>query len=300
MKLSFLSMDEFYRKYPELKEDDVKIIREWMTKQPHLPKITDQEISVFLHSRYFSIEATKAIIEKNYSLLTHVPELFASRDVLGDDIQMVKDVVVALPLPKKSPEGYQINFWKITDSDMSKFNFTAMLKLGTFSYETQLFEEGPAEGFMILVDMEGFLLKHMLHFNPTLLFHLMFFLQEAYPVRLKSLCFFNTVSFIDKFLALIKPMLKKDFADNLKTFKNLDELSKFIPLDVLPSNYEGGKQESIEKLWDNYLKYLEERREYFLDEEKTRRVNEKLRPGKSPLEGHLFGMEGSFKKLDID
>lgn len=48
------------------------------------------------------------------------------------------------------------------------------------------------------------------------------------------------------------------------------------------------------------MKYLEDRREYFLEEQRTRRVNENLRPNKSPLDDQLFGMAGSFKKLDID
>lgn len=48
------------------------------------------------------------------------------------------------------------------------------------------------------------------------------------------------------------------------------------------------------------MDYVNERREYFLEEAKTRRVNESLRPNKSPLESQLFGMDGSFRKLDID
>lgn len=48
------------------------------------------------------------------------------------------------------------------------------------------------------------------------------------------------------------------------------------------------------------MKYLEERREYFLEEEQTRRVNESLRPSKSPLNNQMFGVEGSFKRLNID
>lgn len=43
-----------------------------------------------------------------------------------------------------------------------------------------------------------------------------------------------------------------------------------------------------------------ERREHFLEEEQTRRVKEELRPTKSRIVNDFFGLEGTFKKLDID
>lgn len=86
-------MEELYKKFPELKTTDISQIREWTEKQPHLPKVTDQEIAICLHARNFSIESAKTLIENLYTVRTHVKELFSSRDVLGDDIQMVKDIV---------------------------------------------------------------------------------------------------------------------------------------------------------------------------------------------------------------
>lgn len=68
-------------------------------------------------------------------------------------------------------------------SHKKKIHFLNKICSGTFAYEAELLENGPPNGYMILVDMEGFLLKHMLHFNPSILFQLMFFLQEAYQVR---------------------------------------------------------------------------------------------------------------------
>lgn len=93
MKLKLISMEDLYKKCPDLKSSDVAQIRDWMGKQPHLPEITDQEIANALHARHFSIEATKTLIENHLTVRTHATELFSNRDVLADDFQMVKDVV---------------------------------------------------------------------------------------------------------------------------------------------------------------------------------------------------------------
>lgn len=51
---------------------------------------------------------------------------------------------------------------------------------------------------------------------------------------------------------------------------------------------------------EKYYQRLVERREHFLEEEQTRRVKEELRPTKSRIVNDFFGLEGTFKKLDID
>lgn len=72
-----------------------------------------------------------------------------------------------------------------------------------------------------------------------------------------------------------------------------------MPLDALP-NEMGGKAGSLHELADMQIKKLEDYREWFLMDEANRRVNEALRIGKSKSASDLFGVEGSFKKLDID
>lgn len=73
-----------------------------------------------------------------------------------------------------------------------------------------------------------------------------------------------------------------------------------MPLEAFPCDVDlDGKDRPWKEQHDDFLKKLEEHREWFLQDEVTGRVNEALRIGKSKTMD-LFGVEGSFKKLDID
>jgi hypothetical protein len=78
-----------------------------------------------------------------------------------------------------------------------------------------------------------------------------------------------------------------------------DTLEKFVPLDVLP-NEAGGQAGSLQELQNVQVKKFEANIAWFQDDEANHRVNESLRPGKAKTATDLFGVEGSFKKLEID
>lgn len=70
-------------------------------------------------------------------------------------------------------------------------------------------------------------------------------------------------------------------------------------MDILP-NESGGKAGPQKELFAKQLKRMEEHRDWFIQEEKTQRIDESKRPGKAKSASDLFGVEGSFKKLEID
>lgn len=79
----------------------------------------------------------------------------------------------------------------------------------------------------------------------------------------------------------------------------LDSIAKHFPVDILP-NEARGKGGSIYDLFSKSSKKIDENRDYFVEEEATMRIDESLRPDKAKNASDLFGIEGSFKKLDID
>lgn len=79
-----VKFEDLLKENPELKEEDVQMLRDWYKKQPHLPPITDTELAIFLHSNYYRMEPTKATIDAYFTVRTHVPEFFSNRDPLGN------------------------------------------------------------------------------------------------------------------------------------------------------------------------------------------------------------------------
>lgn len=104
---------------------------------------------------------------------------------------------------------------------------------------------------------------------------------------------------MDKILALMYPFMKKELVDMLYVHSNLDEFYKFVPKNILPGEIDGEELESAQ-LREIYYDKVRSRRKEILEYEKLFRINENLRPGKPKNSSDLFGIEGNFKKLDID
>lgn len=78
----------------------------------------------------------------------------------------------------------------------------------------------------------------------------------------------------------------------------IDLLTKEIPLKYLPKEY-GGENGSVEEIVAEWDKKLDQYRDYFKNSHQYG-TDEKLRPGKAIDFDSMFGIDGSFRKLDVD
>lgn len=298
--IQMITLEEEMKKNPELKKSDIQMLREWCEKQPHLPKISDGELALFLHSNYYRLEPTKTTIDSFYTLRTHVPEFFSNRDPLGPkQLRQAFQVAAHMTLNQTTKEGYKIIFGKLIDTDPSHYVYNDCMKYFCMVIDLWLYTEGTTNGHIIVFDMEGVVLGHAARLSPLGLKKFLCYLQEGLPVRLKGLHFMNTVPVMDIILGMMKPFMKKELMDMLFIHSTAESLAKHIPLDALP-NEQGGKAGPLLELHAASVKKLEDHRIWFQDEEVNARVNESLRVGKAKNATDLFGVEGSFKKLEID
>ncbi|XP_071570121.1 alpha-tocopherol transfer protein-like [Temnothorax nylanderi] len=297
--IKLVSFEEELKKNPELKEADIQMLREWCEKQPHLPKISDSELALFLHSNYYRLEPTKTTIDAFYTVRTHVPEFFSNRDPNNNkELKKGIETVTAQVLEGTTKEGYKIIYGRLLDSDPSHFVYNDVMKLQNMVIDLWLYTEGTCEGHIILIDMKNVSFGHVGRLSPMGLKKWLYYLQEGLPVRLKGLHFMNSSPVIDVIMNMMKPFMKKQLMDMFHMHTTSDTLEKFIPLEVLPSEA-GGQAGSLQELHDKQVKKLVDHVAWFQEEE-GHRVNEALRPGKAKTATDLFGVEGSFKKLEID
>ncbi|OWR47816.1 alpha-tocopherol transfer protein [Danaus plexippus plexippus] len=123
---------------------------------------------------------------------------------------------------------------------------------------------------------------------------------ECILVKLKEVHFTNAPYFIDKLLNILKPFIKNELMQNLYIHKrDSEDLYTFVQKETLSKEC-AGEYKDLLTLKDNEIRRLQDNREFFV-RENLRRVDESLRPnGKTNTIEDVFGIQGSFKKFDID
>ncbi|XP_024888240.1 alpha-tocopherol transfer protein-like isoform X1 [Temnothorax curvispinosus] len=295
-----ITLEEEMKKNPQLKLSDIQSLREWCEKQPHLPKIEDSFLALFLHSNYYQMEPTKNTIENYYTTRTHLPEFFCNRDPLEEKkLQQAFKVTAILSLNGITKDGYKIIYGTYLDPDPSNYIFNDNAKYSTMLHDIYFLTDGTNNGYTYIVDASKLSFGHVARMSPLGLKKMLYYIQNAAPMRLKGIHVINAPSAMELFMNTAKPFMKKEIMDIIHFHPSFKSLSEYIPVDVLP-NEMGGKAGSVHELAEIQVKKLEDYREWFLLDEVNRRVNEASRIGKSKSVNDLFGIEGSFKKLDID
>ena len=80
-----------------------------------------------------------------------------------------------------------------------------------------LHQYGTSDGYVAIFDMKGTSFGHLFRTSPLALKRFLYYVQEGIPARLKRLHYMNLVSFMDKIMALMKPFMKKELYDIVRT-----------------------------------------------------------------------------------
>lgn len=79
----------------------------------------------------------------------------------------------------------------------------------------------------------------------------------------------------------------------------METVKKYLPIEALPNEY-NGKAKPIEEIAAKHIKLLEEYSDWLQHSKIFAQADESLRVGKCDGTENLFGVDGSFKKLELD
>ncbi|KAM8711088.1 hypothetical protein ACLKA7_000251 [Drosophila subpalustris] len=280
---------------------DLQALRDWLAKQPHLRcRQDDQFLVAFLRGCKFSLEKAKSKLDHFYTIKTMMPELFANRQMDERNIALCRTgTYLSLPKPF-GPGGPRIQF-----TDYSKFDPKVFKMIDLFRYQTLLLERKVREddnsiisGYIEILDLSGMSLSFLAQFDLPLVKKMGVFAEKAQPTRVKGIHFINCPKEAATILNLAKSLMPAKLQQRFYVYKSLEQLYEVIPREYLPEEYGGSNgriADIIAQMEQDMIDYND-----YMKEDSQYGVNEQLRPGKRMNPDTLFGIEGSFRKLDID
>ncbi|XP_031839005.1 alpha-tocopherol transfer protein-like isoform X2 [Nomia melanderi] len=290
----------------ELNEDvttrdrDLEIIKEWLSKQPHLPKFEDDSrIMTFLRGSKFSLEKCKRKLDMYFTMRAAIPEFFSNRDITRPELKDIAKLIHIPPLPGLTKNGRRVIIMRGINKDTPTPNVADGMKIVLMIGDIRLKEEltGVA-GDVYILDASVATPSHFAKFTPTIVKKFLVCVQEAYPVKVKEVHVVNVSPIVDTIVNFVKPFLKEKIRNRIFMHSDLKTLYDYIPREILPTEY-GGDAGPIQAIHDTWMEKLEEYGPWFAEQEAVK-ANEALRPGKPKTQDELFGLDGSFRQLTID
>lgn len=195
---------------PSRLPEDVKALRDWINKQPHLRARTDDQFLVnFLRGSKHSLERAKEKIDLCYSMRTAMPGMFTTEDPLSPrNLELIR-MGSMLPLPKTvTPDGPRIMLMRFT-GDPSTYTIEEQMRIQSFIHTILMHEDDNmmVSGQMGFIDLKGASLGHFTQFTPSLMKKFAVMSQDANPVRMKSFNYINVPGFFESVFNFFKSFL---------------------------------------------------------------------------------------------
>ncbi|ALC40451.1 CG12926 [Drosophila busckii] len=286
---------------PERIEEDINMLRAWISKQPHLSARQDAQFLVaFLRGCKYSIEKTKHKLDNFYAMRGAVPELYKNRFVGEKQLAIFKTgCLLRLPKPL-TIDGPRIHISRYAQYDAAKYSIAEVMQVNTMLGEIQIREDDNAmvSGFVEIIDMKGVTAGHMFQFDVVLIKKLAVLGDKALPYRPKGFHFINAPATAETAMSIAKSLMSEKIRKRFHIHSKLDTLYEYVPKECLPAEY-GGTNGCIQDVIDTWTQKLESYTQFF-EQDVAYGTNEKLRRGQPINSETLFGLEGSFRKLDID
>ncbi|RXG52334.1 hypothetical protein Avbf_13913 [Armadillidium vulgare] len=149
------------------------------------------------------------------------------------------------------------------------------------------------------MDLKESTMAHFLLYPPAVMKKAMVLWQDGYCARHKGMYYINMNSAFETMFKAFSVFFNEKMKKRLKVYgADYEEIFKDIPKRIWPKEY-GGEAGTMEEIAEYWLKIVDSKRKWILEDQKNT-VDESKRPGKPKKSEDIFGIDGSFRKLDVD
>lgn len=212
----------------------------------------------------FDLEKAKVLLLLNLETRKNEPNIFTNRDVLDDAYQQAFRTLQIFPMPKNTSENHKITISRLIDADPDKYVYIDVIRSVVAMLDARfvtLDDNELIDGEIGITDMSGFGWWHFMKTvsNLSLMKKYMKYVQEAAPFKVIQNHFINCPTTMEKFMALLKPFMKKEILESIKFHTNAESLYEYLPKDLLPNEF-GGTAGKCDDLHRDWLKIVESKR----------------------------------------
>ncbi|CAH0389618.1 unnamed protein product [Bemisia tabaci] len=296
-----VSKEEEFKKNPQLDQNDIDTIREWMAKQQYFPEIPDHQIILFLRANHFSVERTKENIENYFTMRTIYTNFFSERIYSSEAMKTAREVIHTAFLEGTDDDGNRVFWCSLRDPNPALYNPVHCSRYLTMIFDADQLEKGSVKGYSVVMDSTGFVFGHGIKWNLGLVKQNVAYNQDGSNLPILRVYFINTNSVVENLVNMAKKIMSPELAKKVYVIstKNYSKIFDTIPKKIVPSDCGGDCGKTKEELSQETHKVVNKYADYFVLEEKLR-VNDLKRAQKSKFANDVEGIQGSFKKLDLD
>ncbi|VVC27775.1 Cellular retinaldehyde binding/alpha-tocopherol transport,CRAL/TRIO, N-terminal domain,CRAL-TRIO lipid [Cinara cedri] len=291
-QLEFVTKQDYYRTDEQL-DEDVTMLIEWMSKQPHLPEISDRKwLSHFIVGCKYNLRRAKQTMDAYFVSRAEYPELICTFDY--EYLKEKMKTGISVVLPKLTPQANRVVIVNIKPIENHvKLDFSLLIKLSISYLDLYVMEE-PLRGAVLVLDIKHLPLGQFMNIEPTQIKTFIKMTLNSFPISLKGIHFINPPSFIGQVITFLKMFLPNKIKNRIFVHDTLESLQQFVPKNVLPDQY-GGTDGDLDEITQNWFEYFKSKDEFLRN-----RPMADLSKRVSQTKVNDFGAEGTFKKLEID
>ncbi|XP_018909249.2 retinol-binding protein pinta-like [Bemisia tabaci] len=279
---------------PDIIEESVKHLKEWMAKEPHLPTIEDEEwLKTFFYNNKFSLEKTKAKLAAYYTLKNEYPDIMKNRDPCSPALQQAREALMTCISLERTSAGYTMIYNKFS-ADPEALDLRNYAKRVLMLADAMHLEKFRLRPCIVITDCQHLNYRHILKMPPHV-GSLGIILNGAYTERVKAFHLINAPPFVYKMVELVKRYLPAKMGNRVQVHAMGDEfIMESLDHEVLVRDY-GGNGPSLAEVDDQCQQILEKHRAWFLEQDNVC-ADKSIKTGPyNPDE-----MRGSFRRLNID